>query len=138
MQYTHFIGIDAGKHTGYALYDSKAKTLVEVKSMLIHRAMQQILHLHQSGVKLYVRVEDARKRKFFGDAGREQLQGAGSVKRDCTIWEDFLSDHNIPYEMVAPKNNRTKLNSARFKQYTNYSATTNEHSRDAAMLVYGY
>jgi hypothetical protein len=87
--------------------------------------------------KIFVRFEDARLRKWFGNAGREKLQGAGSIKRDCVIWNDFLTRKQIPFEAVAPKNNKTKLSSKAFKEITKYEGKTSEHSRDAAMLVFG-
>ena len=64
-------------------------------------------------------------------------QGAGSVKRDSQIWEDFLSDNGIRFEMRAPKNNTTKLSADVFKALTKWPKRTNSHERDAAMLVFG-
>jgi hypothetical protein len=69
--------------------------------------------------------------------GREALQGAGSVKRDCNIWEEFLTEKRIPFEAVAPKHNVTKLRADAFRNITRWEGRTNEHERDAAMLVYG-
>ena len=69
---------------------------------------------------------------------RKKLQGVGSVKRDATIWEDFLKDLGVKFEMVAPKMNVTKLTQETFKRYTGWKKLTNEHGRDAAMLVFGY
>ena len=69
---------------------------------------------------------------------RKRLQGVGSVKRDASIWEAFLKDLGIEYEMVAPKRNVTKLTQERFKAITGWGKRTNEHSRDAAMLIYGF
>lgn len=37
----------------------------------------------------------------------------------------------------APKNNRTKLTAEQFNRLTGWTARTNEHSRDAAMLIWG-
>lgn len=129
------IGIDPGVNTGYAIYNPTHNLLTNVCSLPIHRVMLDIL-IKQPLIKL-VRIEDARKRKFF-TGGREKLQGAGSIKRDCKIWEDFLTDHKIPFELVAPKDNTTKLKQNTFKIITGYKHQTNEHSRDAAMLVFGY
>lgn len=77
--------------------------------------------------------------KWYNDAGksRDKLQGAGSIKRDCKIWEDFLRDKGIPFKLIAPKNNTTKLSAPAFKSITGYTGRTCEHSRDAAMMVYG-
>lgn len=135
-KYEYLIGIDPGVETGLAIWGVEEKSLIQVKTMMIHQALEKISRWN--GLKIFVRIEDARKRKWFGNAGREQLQGAGSIKRDCKIWEDFLTDNNIPFELVAPKNNKTKINSNVFKQITRWPAQTNEHSRDAAMLVFGF
>lgn len=92
------------------------------------------------GSTLLVRFEDARKiknRKFFKDKGPNALQGAGSIKRDCHIWEDFLKDNNITYQAVGPLNGLTKLSSEVFQKVTGWTQQTNNHARDAAMLVYG-
>lgn len=141
-----YIGIDTGVHTGYAVYDSNEKALLAVGCDMIHRAMQIVnglsMKAYREGGKIHVRVEDARKRTWFGyhtaKEDRARLQGAGSVKRDCQIWEDYLTDLRIPFEMVAPKNNATKLTAEQFRQITGYEGKTNEHGRDAAMLVYGF
>lgn len=130
----YLIGIDPGVITGVAIWDGKE--LIQVKSMMIHQALEKIKNW--IGMKILVRLEDARKRNWFGESGREQLQGAGSVKRDCKIWEDFLTDYKIPYELVAPKNNKTKMDAELFRKITGWKEQTNEHSRDAGMLVYGY
>ena len=90
---------------------------------------------HTGGLE---RFEDARLRKWIPQIkGKEVLQGVGSVKRDAGIWEDFLRDLGVPFEMVAPKNNITKLSADSFRKITGWQSKTNEHSRDAAMLVFG-
>lgn len=134
------IGIDPGTKTGYAAWDTTVRQLDSITSIPIHAAIFSILGLAKEYGKddVLVRVEDARKRKWFGNAGREKLQGAGSVKRDCAIWEDFLKDAGIQYELVAPARNRTKVTSDYFKTITGWAGRTNEHSRDAGMLVFGY
>lgn len=136
------IGIDTGVHTGFAVYDTDLKALESVKEYTIHRAMDIVKQLYDEGKDIKVRFEDARKRTWFGhhtaEEDRARLQGAGSVKRDCQIWEDYLTDLRIPFEMVAPKNNATKLTAEQFRRITGYEGKTNEHGRDAAMLVYGF
>jgi hypothetical protein len=135
-KYKYYLGIDPGVHTGIALYDSGRKGFDMIQSTGIIIAINFINNFSDKE-NLFVRVEDARKRKWFGTAGREQLQGAGSIKRDCQIWEEFLEFSGIAYEMVAPKNNKTKLDAKLFSKYTGWKLRTNEHGRDAAMLVYG-
>lgn len=139
-RHQYFIGIDTGVNTGFAVWNKVTKQLTRVECLPIHQAMVMvslIVNPMERGIAL-VRVEDARQRKVFGETGREKLQGAGSIKRDAKIWEDFLKDLNVDFEMVAPKNNKTKLNAGVFEKMTGWTKLTNEHSRDAAMLVYGF
>lgn len=134
-KYDTYIGVDPGVKTGIALWNRKERKLLGVSSVKIHEAMEMVKAWR--GESLLVRVEDARKREWFGKSGREVLQGAGSIKRDCVIWQDFLTDMGIDFEMVAPKNNKTKLTAEAFKKITGYGQKTNEHARDAASLVFG-
>ena len=83
-----------------------------------------------------VLYEDATKRKWYGNTGRERLKGAGSVERDAKIWRDFLAENKIKHKAIAPKNNITKLSAKQFALITGYKGRTNEHGRDAAMLVF--
>ncbi|MEJ7610652.1 MAG: hypothetical protein WKF88_05670 [Ferruginibacter sp.] len=138
-KYDFYIGIDTGVNTGFAVWNKEYKRLLICDSMKIHQAMQWIIdNVWQNGSYI-VRVEDARLRKWLPkDKGRAQLQGAGSIKRDAVIWEDFLKDLGVDYEMVAPKNNKTKINAEYFKKVTGWEGKTNEHARDAAFLVFGY
>jgi hypothetical protein len=141
-----YVGIDTGVHTGYAVYDSRIQQLTAVGTDKIHNVMQLVSGLNdvskEKGDNIRVRVEDARKRTWYGfhtaKQDRARLQGAGSVKRDAQIWEDFLTDLGVDFEMVAPKNNATKLTAESFRKLTGWVGKTNEHGRDAAMLVYGF
>ena len=136
-----FVGIDTGVNTGFAVWDKPNKKLLQVRCLMIHDAMLLVNDLHKNNPEpgeLIIRVEDARLRKWLPqNKGRDQLQGAGSIKRDASIWEGFLKSLGINYEMVPPKNNKTKLTAGYFKSITGWTESTNEHSRDAAMLVFG-
>lgn len=129
------VGLDTGTHTGFAVWDKGKKQLIELSTLKIHRAMERVKELSISD-DVVVYFEDARLRTWFGNAGREALQGAGSVKRDCSIWEDFLTDLGVEWHAVAPKNNATKLNATFFEKITGWKGRTSEHARDAAMLVF--
>lgn len=136
---TYYIGIDTGTDTGFAEWDCNAQKLISVRTLKMHEALTLVKNLHDlHGENLFVRFEDARLRKWYGNAGREKLQGAGSIKRDCVIWQEFLTDKGIRFEAVAPKNNTTKLTDERFKKLTGWLGRTSEHGRDAAMLVFNY
>lgn len=133
------IGIDTGKHTGFAVWDTEKRKLDFVDTIPIHEALLRIWSQRHANVEVY--FEDARQRKWYGTRtakeDRDKLQGAGSVKRDSTIWEDALTDWGIPFHSVAPKHNTTKMTPEFFRALTGWKGRTSEHSRDAAMLVFG-
>ena len=141
---TLYIGIDPGTHTGVAIWSKTERMLYMVDTMTITQAMKTVDDyvgaFDNEGSKQYEVVdfiEDARKRTWFGSANREKLQGAGSVKRDCSIWETFCKELGVECRKIAPKHNTTKLKEAQFKVLTNWAGRTSEHARDAACLVFG-
>ncbi|MBS9780946.1 MAG: hypothetical protein KGV56_00450 [Gammaproteobacteria bacterium] len=132
------IGIDPGVKTGLAyLFDGELNRVFTSDIIKVMSDVENVVyHAENKGHTLKLYIEDARKRKWV-TGGREKLQGVGSVKRDCAIWETFCQHHGIDYELVAPKNNKTKLNDKDFRRLTGWTERTNEHGRDAAMLVFG-
>ena len=137
--FRYYIGIDTGVNTGLAIWDRSEKKFTQIECVQIHKALQIVRdNVEDYPDEVMVRVEDARLRKWLPQSkGTAQLQGAGSIKRDATIWEHFLVSLNADFELVAPKNNKTKLAADYFKKLTGWEKATNEHSRDAAMLVFG-
>lgn len=144
-----YIGIDPGVHTGLAIWDSKTRRLELATTLAIHQALELVNELDlearkyaDEGESVKVIFEDARLRKWLPrerniSEYRGRLQGAGSVKRDCTIWEVFLQDKHIPFEAVAPAAGRTKWSEETFQRMTGYVGRTSNHARDAAVLVFG-
>ena len=134
-----FIGIDPGTHTGIAVWDSREKKFISLETISIHRAMQEVLRWRRVNYNNIVVVfEDARQRTWFGHGDTNaKAQGAGSVKRDCSIWEDFCKDYGIPFWAKPPVKGATKVSADYFKMISHYQGRTSEHSRDAAMLVIG-
>lgn len=131
------IGIDVGRNTGYAEWYRATKELKNLKTYKVHQALKRVEEMHEKyGDKLLVRFEDSRQRRWFGANANDKVQGAGAVKRECTIWQEFLEDYNIAFEAVAPKNTITKIDAHWFKTITKYKKRTSEHSRDAGFLVF--
>lgn len=130
------IGIDCGVNTGMAV-KIKGGAFISVASVKIHQAYESVKALHAAGHDLLVYVEDARKGGASPKMAAAKAQGAGSVKRDSKFWEDALTDLGIPFVLVAPKDNRTKLTAIQFKRATGWCEQTNEHGRDAGMLIAG-
>lgn len=105
------IGIDPGKNTGVAV--KQGNSMLAILCFKIHTAMWFVretakAHPH---LRIKVRIEDSRqnKMKVSGAEYRKQMakvKGVGSINRDCTIWEDYMTDlikefANVEFEMLA-------------------------------------
>ena len=135
-----YIGIDPGTHTGVAVWDTKERNLLSLETLPIHQALIKVMMWRDRvGHDLQVVFEDARQRTWFGrdKNTKAKLQGAGSIKRDCSIWEDFCKDYQIPFLAVPPIKGGTKLSEVYFKTISGWKGRTSNHARDAAMLVIG-
>lgn len=140
------IGIDPGSTTGIALWDRADRMLRAVTStsfVLASEYLRETIAVHGAeGVEVW--FEDARARKWFGDADARQKrsgagirEGVGSVKRDCSLWEELCGFHKIAFRAIRPQKGATKLKAPEFGRLTGWQGKTNEHARDAAMLVFG-
>lgn len=136
-----WIGIDPGTHTGLAVLDGRSGCFVEISTLPLHRALELVSALAQEG-EVSVIFEDARQRRWLPHARtltefKGRAMGGGSVRRDCTVWEEFLTDRRIPFRAVPPRAGMTKLDADRFARLTGWTGRTSNHGRDAAMLVWG-
>ena len=135
------IGIDPGTHTGVAVWDTRRGKFLSVQTMPIHKALNYVSawkRACKTGEDIQVVFEDARQRTWYGKGDTNaKAQGAGSVKRDCSIWEDFCKDYGIPFWAKPPVKGGTKVSADYFKMVSNWQGRTSEHSRDADMLVIG-
>ena len=137
-----YIGIDPGTHTGIAFWDSIQREFIELSTIPIHQALAKVRKFYNDNKgqsDICVIFEDARQRTWFGrdKNTNAKLQGAGSIKRDCSIWEDFCKDYQIPYRAVPPQKGGTKWNAEYFNYVTGWQGKTSNHARDAALLVLG-
>ena len=135
MKYDFYIGIDPGTTTGIAVWNKKENKFDHIYSCGILEAMERLQVYAVFGNNLFV-IENPNLRKWFGNSGREKLQGAGSIKRDYSIWLEWFERTGCTYEAIAPKNVTTKLDAKSFMKITGYTERTNSHSRDAAMMVF--
>jgi hypothetical protein len=136
------IGIDPGKSTGFAVKDIATGEYLTIETMPIHQAMIKVVEMiEENPAQLYFVVEDARKRTWYNDksknakAARGMAMGGASVKRDCTIWDDFLSDWAFNFVMKAPKDLTTKMDKTAWQRATKWTKRTSEHARDAACFI---
>ena len=87
-------------------------------------------------------TEDARKRKWIPrekslSQFKGRAMGAGSVRRDSQIWEEFAEYYDIPIVLLPPRQGVTKWSAEYFARVTGWKARTSNHARDAALLVFG-
>ena len=136
-----FIGIDPGTKTGLAIWNAKTEKFAEIVTTSIVGAMQIV---QQYAARLDVRLvmEDARQRKWLPRERNEseyrgKLMGAGSIKRDCEIWQEFADFYHIPLSLVPPRKGLTKWTAESFARLTGWKGRTSNHARDAALLVWG-
>ncbi len=131
------IGIDPGVDTGVAVLWTEKQTFIQIATKNIIEAFDIVKYFNES--KEYdlgcVYVEDSRKVRWKTKS--ERAQGAGSVKRDCGIWEIFLSKEFIKSAFPRPNPSLTKWTKERFFSVTNHNGRTSKHARDAAMLIFG-
>lgn len=137
-----YVGIDTGVHTGLAVWDSDARRFLDIQTMPLHRALFYIIFECCAFESFTVVVEDARKRKWIPREGsvkemKGRAMGAGSVKRDAKIWEEFCSDNGFPLMTVPPQKGATKWSAKTFGAVTGWRGRTSHHARDAALLVFG-
>ena len=135
-----YFGIDPGVNTGLALV--KDGELKVVETVNIVQAMARILAAFNACENITVIFEDARQRKYLprernASEYRGKLMGAGSVKRDCEIWEEFCDVYGIKYMAIPPRAGATKWDADTFRNVTGWKGRTSNHARDAALLVFG-
>lgn len=145
--FRYAIGIDPGTSTGVAVWHRTEKRFMAIKTMPIHRAMEFVACHCEDEPLTVVLVEDARKitlpKHLQRHDSHKYSQGVGSVKRDCSIWENFLTDMKIPFVMKDPRTQKKKVDKAAFSAMTGWkrddggAINTSSHGRDAAMMVWG-
>jgi len=130
-------GIDPGVKTGVALWRPISGNFIDMQTLGIVGAQYLLYGLNYNNKLSEVWFEDARLRTWFGSADREKLQGAGSIKRDCSIWQEFCEYYKIPFRAIKPASGQTKWSAEYFKRVTGWKGRTSQHARDAAVLVFG-
>jgi len=130
------IGIDPGVNTGFAV--TVNGKLTEVTSLDFWDTRDRIDGILDAnpGSTITIYVEDAEKRS----GSKESAFGAGQVVAHCKLWKKLaekLGSDSVTFNFVRPDPSLTKYSKEKFKQFTNWSERTNDHGRDAAMLIYG-
>ena len=147
-RYDLAIGIDPGTKTGIAIAEpdpnASSYRWKELHTMPIHRALamiqDMILEVEQDHYRssVLIVVEDARQ--IGGPAN--QKMGAGSIRRDCAIWDDLLVDlagETDALEFIFVKPSRKGLRKLTQEQLTTYTGCElkgSQHARDAVGVIF--
>lgn len=148
MTRTVYIGIDPGIHTGFALWDAKLGKL-ELQTLDFWQTVDAIHNanaLYNDGVhvKLVVVIEAAWKinttyGRYNGQSGERGIQriarNAGENHAHGKLIVEFCKRNGVEALLITP--NKRKMDAAQFALLTKHPGRTNEHVRDAAMLVWG-
>lgn len=136
------VGIDPGVNTGLAVWDTSSRQFLDIRCSGIVDAMDYLRDFQKERQIGLVVFEDARQRKWIPREKdlrefKGRAMGAGSVKRDCAIWDEWCRANRIDFVAAPPSPGMTKLSDAYFRGLTGFDRRTNNHGRDAAMLVFG-
>lgn len=142
----YYIGIDPGVNTGVAVWDKKEKAFKYFSTTDFWELIEGIGSLgwtEEDKEDHVVCIEDPNVNKplFANKKGSTKslikiAQNVGSNKREASLLIDFFERNGIAFKALPPSR-KGKLSSEQFKAYTGYTGRTNEHVRDAAMLVFG-
>jgi hypothetical protein len=147
-RYDYALGIDPGTSTGVALALPEPEALgyrwAELQTLPLHRALAYVqdhvlrLATEPGCARVLVVVEDARL--ISGPA--HQKLGAGSIRRDCKVWEELLADLGAELDglriiFVKPtRGGLRKLTAEQLATYTGCQLKGSQHARDAAGLLF--
>jgi len=137
LKFRNAIGIDCGINNGLAIWDTVIKEFVYLKTVDLH-LLFEIVKVYSETKDSHVFIENPNTWvKFKGTTNsNSRLQGAGAVKQTYKHIVQFLEYQSIPFTPTRLQGTFKKLSQETFKNITKYDKSTNEHSRDAGMLVF--
>lgn len=136
MQY--LIGIDPGINTGFAVLWKKENRLIECRSTDFWGALQSAEEWGKN-FEIKVIVEKPGTKAVWHQGAQSQAAknrtavNVGSVIREAELIIERMKILGIECHVVPPKG---KVTSAHFRRVTGWNFQTNQHARDAAMLLY--
>ncbi len=147
------VGLDPGVETGLAVWSPRRDALVHVTSgpfWHVHRVLTGLCvpaadaSPTWSGWRVAgVVIEDPRRLPVYArhrGAGRGErdriARSVGRIDRDVELWAAWLDSVGYTVRLAQPVR-RKKWDRDELRRLTGWSASTNEHGRDAARLVVG-
>lgn len=136
MNKNYYIGIDPGVNTGIAIYDCSKKQLIECYSSDFWNAVNVL----KSYTNACVFVEMPGTKAVWHTAAKSQAAknrtavNVGSVLREA----ELIIELAIKLHDVIICEPSRKIDAQLFEKITGWEQKTNQHSRDAAMLIFRY
>jgi hypothetical protein len=140
------IGIDPGIHTGFAVKRTDKNEFAELSTYTFWEAIDRIkFYLSNFYPPTKIIIEDPNLNrptfhsKVKGEKRRENIsQKVGMNKRDAQLIIEYCELWGIEVHRVKPsKHSGVNLTHYHFQMMTKYSGRTNQHMRDAGMLIWG-
>ena len=132
------LGIDPGAHTGVArIEDGQLVSLQTIAPHEIERTLREAMPVR-------VVFEDSRlqshtwTRGKSGAASAKMARNVGEVDAWCKLITSICGELGIPAHGISPAGKGSKLQADRFAIVTGWTGSTNEHTRDAAMVAWPF
>lgn len=135
---TLILGIDPGANTGVATYVDGM--LTDLETVPPH----QIERLIRGRQPARVVFEDSRlqshtwTRGKSGAASAKMARNVGQVDAWCSLITAVCAELGVAAHGISPAGKGAKLDAKRFAAVTGWAGSSNEHSRDAAMVAWPF
>ena len=131
-----YIGIDPGKKTAIAVYDSTNKRVIDVFMTDFWGAYEYLENEQHDILIKKVIIEVPRTKTNWHKKGCDITSAnVGGIYREATLLADGIERMGLKVIRQHPQG---KVDAEYVKKITGYKDQTNEHIRDAIMLCWGY
>lgn len=130
------IVIDPGSNTGIAYFNGgRLEALRTVAPHEIHDAIIRARRVIFEDSRLISHVYTTTKSRA---AALKMARNVGEIDAWCKLICAHCEQLGIPAHGISPKGKGAKVDAANFNQITGWSAKSNQHERDAAMVAWSY
>jgi hypothetical protein len=130
------IGIDPGKKTAIAVYDSTLKRIVDVFNTDFWGAIEYLQSEQNDTSIKQVIIEVPRTKTNWHKKGCDITSAnVGGIYREATLLADGIERMGLKVIRQHPQG---KVGAAYVKKITGYQGRTNQHTRDSIMLCWGF
>lgn len=134
------LGIDPGASTGVATFiDGELVQLDTITPGKIERTIRDVMPARVlfEDSRLETRAWNARTKAAYG-AALATARSLGQVDAWCRLITEVCGELGIPAHGISPTAKGAKVQADRFAIITGWKGSSNEHTRDAAMVAWPY